>query len=146
MLCSIHQEHRTANRLRQPAARPPLRYGWIAERSGHARRLRILDYWRSVKLHAEHQLASLHHPSQAACRSFVARRFAGLDQGTALAVVERESHCYWAAQNPSSSAAGVFQFLDHWGPLTSRLDAVWSVNRAYRAVRAGGWSPWYPLP
>lgn len=84
------------------------------------------------------------HPSTAKCWRLLERVFAPYGQaGMAAMIVERESHCWWAAQNPSSTASGVMQFLDSWGSLSQRLDAVWSINRAeayWRVER--DWHPW----
>ena len=53
-------------------------------------------------------------------------------------IAYRESGYNPSAQNPTSSAAGLFQFLKAWGPLESRLDPDWSARRFVQVYMDGG--------
>lgn len=55
----------------------------------------------------------------------------------------KESRWNPSAQNKSSSASGLFQFLKAWGPLENRLDPVWSANRFVKVFVDGGKSKIY---
>lgn len=142
----IHRDVRAVNHDRSLLAYPAITYGWRAETTacGHGCEWRISRHWYDLRRAWDHRLARMRHPSISACWRFLARRFRYRNLAYARFVVNRESGCYWAAANPRSSARGVFQFLDTWGTLSQRLDAVWSINRAYRAVGTPGtgWSPW----
>ena len=104
--------------------------------------------WHRAARSASSRLDALRHPSATACYQFIDRRFGATGMaGVVHAIAARESGCHWYAQNPYSSAAGPLQFLDTWGPLSLRLDVVWSVNRAYRYWNEKhSLSPWYPVP
>lgn len=95
--------------------------------------------WGRVATAEGARLDRLRHPSAAACYRLVARRFAGTGMARAAHdTVTRESGCRWYAQNPTSTAAGAWQFLDTWGSLADRRDVVWSTARALRAFRSQG--------
>lgn len=95
--------------------------------------------WGRVAAADRVRLDRLRHPSSAACYALVRRRFAGTGMvDAAIATVARESGCRWSAQNPVSTAAGPWQFLDGWGSYAHRTDAVWSTATALRAFRAQG--------
>lgn len=48
------------------------------------------------------------------------------------AVISNESGWDPSAKNPTSTASGLLQFLDHWGSKSERFDPVWSINRVIR--------------
>lgn len=75
----------------------------------------------------------------------------------ALRIARRESGLNWYAQNPTSSAAGVFQFVDGtWSSTRYRLaefaqrqeldpsvlNARSNVILAIRSAHGAGWGPW----
>lgn len=124
---------------------PERPYSWMPHRAGVSRQARLsvaARWWkRATYWHAKRVFLAT--PPQSACWKMLYRAFAPTGQyAYAHMVVTRESHCTWSAQNPTSTATGVFQFLDEWGPLAARLDAAWNIARAKRAVLEGGWGPW----
>lgn len=142
----VHHAVKVVRAYQRVLAYPPIAYGRKAERrtctAGCEWHLASKWHHRAVAWKALR--ARMAHPSLSSCWALLGRVFDPLGQGgTARMIVTRESHCYWAARNPSSSAAGVFQFLDSWGSLSQRLDAVWSIRRAERYWRVeGNWHPW----
>ena len=77
--------------------------------------------------------------------------------GLALCIAERESHFAWFADNPTSSASGVYQFVaGTWAGATSHYSrfmrwqeigrSVWNARSnvliAIRIAHDSGWGPW----
>jgi len=94
--------------------------------------------WRAVRLY-------LAHPSIPDCWAMAYRAFWGTGLGAvAHYVIDRESGCFWNANNPYSSALGVGQMLDTWGSDAQRRDAAWSlgVMRRYFIAHGGPCTAW----
>ena len=92
-------------------------------------------------------------PSAAEVRAMITATF-GVHAADALAVADCESHDDWQAQNPSSGAAGIFQFIpSHWWDSDAGAyrwnvwDAQTNISAAF-AMSSGGtsWSAWSCAP
>lgn len=60
-----------------------------------------------------------------------------------LDIIDGESEYDPNADNPTSTALGLMQFLDSWGSDFERADPVWSILRAIRYYREEGhFDPW----
>ena len=62
---------------------------------------------------------------------------------TLMLVVHRESGGDPAAENPTSTASGLLQFLaDWWAGRWNQFDAAVNLAHGFRAWLEVGWAPW----
>jgi hypothetical protein len=118
-------------------------------------RLRAWKHQQASRTRAPVTSTAPSHRSGGSVRDLVASLFARIagpgQVATALCVASRESRFNPYARNPSSSAAGVFQWLaSSWRSYSARygfggssvFDAYANVAVAAHAVADGGWGPW----
>lgn len=131
ILCEIHHQVKAVHRLDHYLGRPRTRYGWSAERSSSA----------AYRAWARHEWYARHRARGRLARLPVAEiiRYLWPDssQQFAISIASCESGLRAYADNPTSTATGVFQILG------GSTNPWWNTRQALRMWASRGWEPWY---